>query len=54
MEDPRKDDVLLDCSGQTTLRRQQCDRFDGTSDMNAAIQRPGMDFGAPMQWFSEY
>jgi hypothetical protein len=23
-----------------------CDRFDGTSDMNAATQRPGTDFGA--------
>jgi hypothetical protein len=44
-EDLRKDDVLLGCSGRTTLRRGQCDRFDGTSDMDAAIQRPGTDSG---------
>jgi hypothetical protein len=31
-----------------------CDRFDGTSDMIAATQRPGTDFGAPTQRFSEY
>jgi hypothetical protein len=45
-EDPRKDDVQLGCSRRTTLRREQCDRFDGTSDMNAASQRPGTDLGA--------
>jgi hypothetical protein len=38
--------VLLGCSGRTTLRRGQCDTFGGTSDMNAATQRPGTDFGA--------
>jgi plasmid replication initiation protein len=26
-EDPQKDDVLLGFSGQTALRREQCDRF---------------------------
>jgi hypothetical protein len=29
----------------TNWEPKYCDRFDGTSDMNTAIQRPGMDFG---------
>jgi hypothetical protein len=29
-----------------------CDRFHDTSDMDAAIQRPGTDFGVPTQRFS--
>jgi hypothetical protein len=33
------------CDVDISTTENCCDRFDGTSDMNAATQRPGTDFG---------